>query len=63
MKELINELMNHGYSMDQAKRFIRKFIKLLTLDCGFCIHAYEKRKEFDLNYAASDNETEVKFAK
>ena len=24
MKELINELMNHGYSMDQAQRFIGK---------------------------------------
>ena len=51
MKELMNELMNHGYSKDQAQRFVGKFIKTyLSIDP-------EKRKEYEEKYAASDNET------
>jgi hypothetical protein len=51
MKKLVIELMNHGFSKDQAQRFIGKFIKAyLSIDP-------EKRKEFEKKYAAVDNET------
>ena len=51
MKSIMAELMNHGFSQDQAQRFIGKFIKTyLSIDP-------EKRKEFEEKYAASDNET------
>lgn len=51
MKKLMAELMNHGFSQDQAQRFVGKFIKAyLSIDP-------EKRKEFEAKYAASDNET------
>ena len=50
MKELINELMNHGYSMDQAQRVIGKFVNaFLKIDP-------EKRKELEEKYS-NDNET------
>ena len=51
MKKLIIELMNHGYSQDQAQRFVGKFIKAyLSIDP-------ENRKEFEAKYAATNNET------
>lgn len=50
MKSILAELMNHGFSKDQAQRFIGKFIKAyLNIDP-------EKRKEFEAKYAAVDNE-------
>ena len=53
MKKLVIELMNHGYSQDQAQRFIGKFIKTyLSIDP-------EKRKELEEKYVAADNEAVV----
>lgn len=51
MKRFVIELMNHGYSQDQAQRFVLELIKAyLSIDP-------EKGKEFEAKYAASDNET------
>lgn len=51
MKSIMAELMNHGFSQDQAQRFIGKFVK------AFFKIDPEKRKELEEKYATVDNET------
>ena len=53
MKKLIIELMNHGYSQEQAQMFIQECCNTF-MDLAF---DSENRKEFEAKYAASDNET------
>ena len=64
MKKLVIELMNHGYSQDQAQMFIQEccnaFMDLID-KINETPESYElttlERKEFEAKYAAADNET------
>ncbi len=56
MKKLVIELMNHGYSQDQAQTFILKCYDEF-IDQIENINETLDGKELKAKYAASDNET------